>query len=61
MFAEVIRVESGASEASLVERLAWLERLKAAAAAGQARVTAALDESRRASEAAAGVPTVKRA
>ncbi|MDT5103816.1 MAG: hypothetical protein QOI25_1329 [Mycobacterium sp.] len=60
MFEELLRVEPEASEASLVERLSWLERLKAAAAAGQARVTAALDESRRASEAAAGVPTVKR-
>ncbi|MDT5328035.1 MAG: hypothetical protein QOF25_5187, partial [Mycobacterium sp.] len=60
MFEELLRVEPEASEASLVERLSWLERLKAAAAAGQARVTAALDESRRASEAAAGVPAAKR-
>jgi hypothetical protein len=60
MFEELIRVDPEASEATLVERLSWLERLKAAAAAGQARVTAALDESRRASEAAAGVPAAKR-
>jgi hypothetical protein len=36
-----------------------LERMKSAAAAGQARAAAALDEKRRAAEAAAGVPRAK--
>ena len=44
----------------LVERIAALERLKAAAAAGQARLAAALDEARRSAEAAAGVPAARR-
>jgi hypothetical protein len=48
-----------ADEAGLVERIAWLERVKSAAAAGQARAAAALDEKRRADEAAAGVPKAK--
>ena len=48
-------VDSHADEAQLAERIADLERVKAAAAAGQARAAAALDELRRANEAAAGV------
>ena len=43
-----------------MERIAALERLKSAAAAGQARAAAALDATRRAAEAAAGVPATKR-
>ena len=50
-----------AYEASLVDRIAELERGKAAAAAEQARVTAELDVARRAREAAEGVPAAKRA
>ena len=46
-----------ADEAELIDRIAELERLKSAAAAGQVRATAALDERRRVAEAAAGVPT----
>ncbi|MBV8964590.1 MAG: DUF222 domain-containing protein [Mycobacteriaceae bacterium] len=48
-------VDPHADEAQLAERIADLERVKAAAAAGQARAAAALDELRRANEAAAGV------
>ena len=49
-------VDPHADEAALIEQIAWLEQVKSAAAAGQARATAALDEKRRAEEAAAGVP-----
>jgi hypothetical protein len=43
----------------LIGAIARLERVKAAAAAAQARVTAALAERRRSAEAAAGVPRAK--
>jgi len=43
-------------ESVLVEEISRLERVKSAAAAGQARAAAALDGLRRANEAAAGVP-----
>src|SRR5215208_210700 len=52
-------VDPHADEAGLVERIGWLERVKSAAAAGQARAAALLDERRRADEAAAGVPRAK--
>ena len=52
-------VDPHADEAALIERIAWLERVKSAAAAGQASAAAALDEKRRADEAAAGVPKAK--
>ncbi|MFG1932485.1 HNH endonuclease [Mycobacterium sp. NPDC048908] len=52
-------VDPLAEEAALVERIAWLEAVKSAAAAGQARAAAALAEARRAAEAAAGVPAAK--
>ena len=45
--------------ASLVERIAELERAKSAAAAEQARAAVALEELRRADEAAAGVPRAR--
>jgi hypothetical protein len=45
--------------ASLVERIAELERVKSAAAAEQARAAVALEELRRADEAAAGVPRAR--
>ena len=48
-----------ADEAGLVDEIARLERVKAAAAAAQARVTAALVQRRRAAEAAAGIPRRK--
>ncbi|TFV60219.1 HNH endonuclease, partial [Mycobacterium sp. PS03-16] len=43
-------------QAALIAQIAALEKLKAKAAAAQARATAALDERRRAAEAAAGMP-----
>jgi len=56
----VAAIPPDATEAALVTRIAQLERLKAAAAAGQARAAAALDASRRAAEAASGAPARKR-
>lgn len=53
-------VDPLAEEAALVEQIAWLEQVKSAAAAGQARAAAVLDAKRRAEEAAAGVPAAKR-
>lgn len=53
-------IDCDGDEASLVECIAELERLKSVAAAGQARLTAALDEKRRAREAADGVPARER-
>ena len=52
-------VDPQADDAALIEQIGWLERVKSAAAAGQARAAALLDEKRRAAEAAAGVPRVK--
>jgi hypothetical protein len=49
----------GLDEAGLIDEIARLERVKSAAAAAQARMTAALTERRRAAEAAAGVPRAK--
>lgn len=49
-----------ADESALIDAIAWLETIKAAAAAQQARLTVALDTARRESEAAAGVPAAKR-
>jgi hypothetical protein len=46
-------VDPYADEAALIEQIAWLEAVKSAAAAGQARAAVALDEKRRADEAAA--------
>lgn len=60
MFEAVAMVDSTADESALVERIAQLERLKSAAAAGQARAAAALDARRRAAEAAAGIPAARR-
>jgi len=53
-------LDESAGESALVEGIAWLETLKASAAAQQARLTAALDTARRAAESAAGVPAAKR-
>jgi hypothetical protein len=60
MFESLIVVDPPIDESALAERIAALERLKSAAAAGQARAAAALDAMRRASEAAAGMPAAKR-
>src|SRR5262245_50952004 len=53
-------VDLDAGEAVLIERIAALERVKSAAAAGQARAAVALDALRRADEAAAGVAAAQR-
>lgn len=53
-------VDEGASEADLVARIAELEQVKSAAAAGQARAAAALDAARREAEKAAGMAAGKR-
>ena len=60
MFDTLAAVGPLADESALVERIAELERIKSAAAAGQARAAAALDAARRDAEAAAGVPTAQR-
>ena len=49
----------GLDESALVEEISRLERVKSAAAAGQARAAAALDGVRRRTEAAAGVPKAR--
>jgi hypothetical protein len=56
---ELAAVDPHADEAAYIEQIAWLERVKSAAAAGQARAAAALADKRRADEAAAGVPRAK--
>lgn len=55
------QVNPDADEAELHRRIEVLERAKSAAAAGQARCAALLEEKRRATDAAAGVPRAKRA
>jgi hypothetical protein len=60
VFETLVLVDPDADESALVERIAELEWLKSAAAAAQARITAALDGSRRSNEAARGVPAAKR-
>lgn len=60
MFEALVTIDPACSESALVERIAELERVKSAAAAGQARATAALDAARRAAEAAAGMPAARR-
>lgn len=60
MFEHLWDIDPLADESALLERISELEQLKAAAAAGQARLAAALDASRRAAEEAAGIPAAKR-
>src|SRR5579875_3419163 len=60
MLERVAMVDPDAEESVLVARIAELEQLKSAAAAGQARAAAALDARRRAAEAAAGMPAARR-
>ncbi|MCV7347154.1 HNH endonuclease [Mycolicibacterium rhodesiae] len=59
MFDELLDIDP-ADQSAMVQGIAELERLKAAVAAGQARLTAALDAARRSAEEAAGVPFRKR-
>jgi hypothetical protein len=56
----LVEVDPLADEAALVARIAHLEHVKSAAAAGQARAATALDAARRTREAAAGIPAAKR-
>src|ERR1700761_2241490 len=60
MFERLAVVDPASEESALVERIAEFERIKSAAAAGQARAAAALDAARREAEAAAGVPAARR-
>jgi Domain of unknown function (DUF222) len=60
MFELLTTFDPASGESALVERIAELERVKCAAAAGQARAAAALDVARRAAEAAAGMPAARR-
>ncbi|OBH32757.1 HNH endonuclease [Mycobacterium sp. E1715] len=60
MFEELAVIDPSADESALIERIAELEAAKSAAAAGQARATAALDSARRAAEAAAGLSAARR-
>jgi Domain of unknown function (DUF222) len=60
MFEELLGVDPKADQAALAKRIADLERLKSAASAAQAMNAAAFDASRRADEAAAGVPASQR-
>ena len=60
MFDTLAWVDPAADESALIERIAELERVKSAAAAGQARAAAGLDAARRAAEAASGVPATRR-
>lgn len=57
---DILEIDIAADEATLVGHIAEFERLKSVAAAGQARLTAALDQKRRVREAAEGVPAAKR-
>ena len=60
MFDTGLAPDPACQESALIARIAELERLKSAAAAGQARAAAALDAARRADEANAGVPAARR-
>ena len=60
MFDTLPDAGSAGSESALIDGIAALERLKAAAAARQARLTVALGVARRESEAAAGLPAARR-
>jgi hypothetical protein len=60
MFDSLTSVDPTADQSALIERIADLERVKSAAAAGQARAAAALDAARRAAEADTGVPAARR-
>ncbi|AKS32254.1 DUF222 domain-containing protein [Mycolicibacterium goodii] len=60
MFESMFDIDPQASEADLRDRIEQFERLKAQAAAAQARAAALWDQKRRAAEAAAGVATARR-
>lgn len=60
MFETLASIDTDADKATLIECIAELEHIKSVAAAGQARLSAALDAKRRAREATEGVPAAKR-
>jgi hypothetical protein len=60
MFDNPMEAGPAGDESALIDGIAALERLKAAAAARQARLTVALEVARRESEAAAGLPSARR-
>ncbi|HWF27608.1 MAG TPA: DUF222 domain-containing protein [Mycobacterium sp.] len=60
MFDRLADLDPEADQSALIERIAELESIKSAAAAGQARAAATLDTARREAEAAAGVPAAQR-
>ena len=60
MFEQLPDIGPASGESALLDGIAALERLKAAAAARQARLAVALDSARRADEAQRGVPAVRR-
>lgn len=60
MFDIIDRIGAECHEAALIDGIAELERIKAAAAARQARLAAAFDAARRSAEADAGVPAGRR-
>src|SRR6478609_1482555 len=60
MFDSLLAFDLTADEVALVKQIHELEHVKSAAAAAQARLTAALDEKRRAAEAARGIRAAKR-
>ncbi len=60
MFDLLPALDPSADESALIARIAALETVKSAAAADQARMTAALDALRRRKEAEAGVPAAQR-
>ncbi|MDT5080626.1 MAG: hypothetical protein QOJ80_5263 [Mycobacterium sp.] len=60
MFDELAVLDPTADEAALIARITALEIAKSAAAAGQARATAALDAARRSAQEALGMPAAKR-
>jgi hypothetical protein len=60
MFDDLAMVDPLADQSALIDRIAELEQIKSAAAAGQARAAAALDAGRRADENARGMPAAQR-
>lgn len=60
MFDELVELGATAEQSALIDGIAALERLKAAAAARQARLAAALDAARRAEEKSRGLPARRR-
>ncbi|MBI3213708.1 MAG: DUF222 domain-containing protein [Mycobacterium sp.] len=60
MFEELADIDPDADEATLLARIQWLERVKSAAAAGQAKASAAFDAARRSDELNRGIPAARR-